>query len=62
MPRYTFHIHRQDTYTPVNPGVPPGNEAVLADSTAAIDHAECMASHLGEIDPFGYIVVKDITV
>ena len=59
MPEYIFHIHRRGTYTPVDTGLTHVKEAVLADSAAAIYHAECMASHLGDIDPFGYIVVKD---
>ena len=60
MPQYIFHIHRQGTCTSMYTSLTHVKEAALADSAAAIHHAECMASHLGEIDPFGYIVVRDI--
>ena len=52
MPRYFFHLPERHAYA-----IPRG--ADFPDSLAAKRHAEYMASHLGDIDPWGYIVVTD---
>lgn len=54
MPQYFFHLHERCVY--VNP-----TGAHFPDNDAAKRHAEYMASHLGDIDPSGYILVVDET-
>ena len=52
MPQYHFRVHKQFDFMPMK-------QATLPDDQAAKEHAENMASHLGDIDPTGYVVVTD---
>ena len=59
MPRFLFHVHRHFTYMSVAFSYNSETEGMLPDNEAATRQAEYMASHLGQVDPLGYVRVTD---